>query len=128
MKHKLLYQIVAILLLVFALSDIASSEPCNDELNGLNENCVSASNVSSTIQSATEPQSDIKISAYEASSEKSQSDHPHCVECFCCCPHILPSPMVKTEKPVIGLAPSIPFIFFLPSSPSKDTFRPPRFA
>ena len=128
MKQKVLYQIVAILLLVFAFSDIASSEPCNDELNGLNEICVSTADGSATLNFTNDQQSENIIIAFETSSQKSNSDHPHCAECFCCCPHILPSPIVKTEKPVAGLTPSNPLPFFLLSLPPKAAFRPPRSA
>jgi hypothetical protein len=117
-----------LLLLVFALLDITSGEPCGDELEGLGEVCVSWSDASAVFDPATKQQGDYKIASPDALSQKSSDNHSHCEECFCCCAHILPSRIFKAEPRCQESALAISFPVFLPSSPPQDTFRPPRFA
>ena len=129
MRNRGLKSIVVLLLLFFGLSDIASGEPCGDELNGLGELiCSSAPTDASAFEFASDSDPDAIYFVIKAQDGQSEKDHPHCLDCFCCCAHILPSPLVRTEKPLMELTPSVPFISFLPSSPSKDTFHPPRSA
>jgi len=124
MRHKSLHQVVVLLLFAFALSEAALGEPCVDELSELNEFCVSAS-VSSSQPMTLD--NDIRAGIAE-SSHSTPDEHSHCLECFCCCAHILPSPMFLTESVMEHLPPTPPSNCALPTSPSPDTFRPPRSA
>jgi hypothetical protein len=48
--------------------------------------------------------------------------------CFCCCPHVLHSSVQIADVAVVMRAPLALSIHFLPTSPPKDKFHPPRSA
>lgn len=127
MEKRLLQRSIVLFLLIFALSDITSANPCADEL-GLfplekidtckttlplaisdNQNCLA------TI-----------VEAQDLQHDHSQNNQTSCEDCFCCCSHILPSSHISPEPLEIQLQIADLHKLFLPAAPPRDTFRPPR--
>ena len=126
MKQKALYQFVAVLLLVCALSDIALCNPCIDELSTSDDVSVSFSDSSSPVRDGFESNNDITIVSADLS-KNSENHRTSCIDCFCCV-HVLPSEAVPFDYDFERQVPIDRAINFLPSSPPRDTYHPPRFA
>jgi hypothetical protein len=129
MKKKILQRGIVLFLLIFALSDITSANPCGDELGTLPlekiDTCKTAllfANNSS--QSFTEA----VFEAPQTQHEHSQNNEADCEDCFCCCSHILPSSYFSPSPLEIQLQITDLNKLFLPAAPPGDTFRPPRLA
>ena len=127
MRQTRFHRIVGILLVILALSDISLCNPCEEELNCPDAVSVSFSDLSSTVKSRVLSDSDnVKIVSTD-SSKNSENHRISCIDCFCCV-QVLPSEAIPfdcaVERQIL-----IDFtISFLPSSPSQDTYHPPRFA
>lgn len=114
----------AILLLLFVVADITSSDVCGEklELLGFPNSCI-ASFASSSANRRTIP----AAIRYSQQNETSQS-LPEDDDCLCWCPHVLPTLVFdfitsRIEPPITDSIDSL-----LPSSPPPSLFHPPRSA
>jgi hypothetical protein len=114
-----LHRGVVILLLPMILADLALPQVCRDELN-----C--ASGAVAVIPSPGGAEKDVLDGPLTGQQEQ-QPETPNSESgCFCCCAHILHSG-VRIVDVATGKRPPIPLsVHFLPMSPPKDQFHPPR--
>jgi hypothetical protein len=129
MKKGILQRSIVLFLLIFALLDITSANPCPDELGIFPLEKIDAcktdsSFASSDIQSSAE----MVCQAQDVQHPHSQNNETNCEDCFCCCSHILPSAHFSSKALEIQLQIIDLNKLFLPASPPRATFRPPRFA
>jgi hypothetical protein len=127
MKKGVLQRGVVLFLLIFALTDITSANPCGDELDQLPlpviDDCKSAKALSIPLQQSF---ADTAFEPMEAQHEHSQHSETACEDCFCCCSHILPSANFSPQPITLYSPISDLNKLVLPAAPPRDTFRPPR--
>jgi hypothetical protein len=127
MKKKLLQRGMVLFLLIFALTDITSANPCGDELGLLPlpiiDTCQTTTALTLPLQQSC---AETAFEPMEAQHEHSQNSEADCEDCFCCCSHILPSANFSPQP--IALYSQIRDLnkLVLPAAPPRDTFRPPR--
>jgi hypothetical protein len=112
---------VVLLLLLLILADLALPQVCRDELN-----C--ASGAVAVLPSAGGAEKDI-LDGPPTGQQEQQPETPNSESgCSCCCAHILHS-SVRIIDVATGVRPPVPLsVHFLPMSPPKDQFHPPRSA
>jgi hypothetical protein len=111
--------ILVLLLLIFA--DLALPQVCCDEVKCDSGACAAASFVDN---GEMDVGADHSNDHRERSSETPNSESG----CICCCPHILHSSVQIVDVAAVMRAPLALSIYFLPTSPPKDQFHPPRSA
>jgi hypothetical protein len=119
--RRRLHHLVVLLLIILIFADLALPQGCCDELKSESGAGVAASFVDCCEKDvlANHP-----IDHRERHSETPNSESG----CFCCCPHILLSSFQIDDVAVVMRAPLALSIHFLPTSPPKDQFHPPRSA
>jgi hypothetical protein len=129
MKKGFLQRGIVLFLLIFALSDITSASPCGDELGLYPLKKVVTGKVDLQFEiSDKQTKCGAVIEVQESQSEPPHDDEMICEDCFCCCSHILPSSHFSAKSLDINYQIRDLNKLFLPVSPPRDTFRPPRFA
>jgi hypothetical protein len=129
MKKDYLQRGMVFFLLIFALSDITSASPCGDELGIYPLKQVSTCKVDLQFEiSDNQTKCEAVIEVQESQPEHSPNEEMNCEDCFCCCSHILPSSHFSAKSLDINYQIRDLNKLFLPVSPPRDTFRPPRFA
>lgn len=124
--QKLVYRAVAICLLLFAFVDIAAPELCGEKFASLFTVNELSSKAQSSNGSITPPSSNFH--AEGCPENHSQPNPAHADdECFCCCSHVLPINIFSVTN-AIDLKPLLTSLnhSFLPSSPPRSLFHPPR--
>jgi len=87
--------------------------------------------LSRTIISADSHDDRLAIAASPANPENLPSDReaPRDEDCFCCCAHVLPSPVfVDSDNAELTQLRTVPIRTALPTAPSHSLYRPPRSA
>lgn len=126
---KILQNLVVLSLLLFAVSEVVAAQPCSDELGGITLSNVHSKE--SSDESTSKDNSLISSKEFKVQSkpvEEGGRQAAECDECFCCCSHILPSNAFDATSSEYNLMLIEPWPSSLPSSPSRDTFHPPRHA
>jgi len=125
---------LAVLLLGYALFDLAvidliAPQRCNDGFTTMAyaapaRNAAERSDQNAALAVAISNQASLSKQDSHSDSSPASTDE----DCFCCCSHIMPGCPVNhvtlNTAPRVG----IPAIESLPSSPTQDTFHPPRLA
>jgi hypothetical protein len=127
MKKGLLQRGVVLFLLIFALRDITSANPCGDELGLLPRQMIDtckAANDFTLLANANLPAT--VIGPTESQHEHSQNSEADCEDCFCCCSHILPSANFSPQPLELYFQVRDLNKLVLPAAPPRDTYRPPR--
>ena len=87
-----------------------------------------------SIESEESQKNEASIMAYTHTDFTNQSTHPDNQrpegaldeDCFCCCSHLIPSISVDISVLNNSPQPGDPAMLFIPSSPPRSTFHPPR--
>jgi hypothetical protein len=114
-------------LLFFAVVEVIAAKPCADELGDFAPAQISATK-NPRLTMDNRPSQNLGEQRFISSN---QSDHAKdsgadCDECFCCCSHILPSPTFYTASVILENPAVVINTGTMPTSPSRDTFHPPR--
>jgi hypothetical protein len=129
MEKRLLQRSIVLFLLIFALSDITSANPCADELGLLPLKKIDACKTTLPLAiSYNQSCAETVFEAQDSQHQHSQNNETNCEDCFCCCSHILPSSYISPEPLEIQLQFTDLNKLFLPAAPPRDTFHPPRLA
>lgn len=127
MKKSHLQRGIALFLLIFALSDITSANPCGDELGAfplqITDACLTDS---ASAIAAQQYFAETAMQSQGTPPVHSQHHETGCEDCFCCCSHILPSANFSHRPVELFLQISDLNKLVLPAAPPRDTFRPPR--
>jgi len=120
-----LLRVIAVLFLLHCAVDLFVPELCTEEPFSITS--------SSSVISAT-GRDNVATAVVAAGSSESQqepgSDPQHRGEdCFCCCSHVMPSPVFATVDNVeLAMANSSVQTLFIPSAPPDNPYHPPRLA
>ncbi len=126
-KHGHLLRGLAIFFLIFTGVDLAFPQFCNEEA-GI-PFVESRAEVRQTIRSSEASATATAITSPDTSSPEQQSPETHDEHCFCCCAHILPSPIILSVAVSDLSSPASTLEKASVKSPSlRGTFHPPRFA
>jgi hypothetical protein len=120
-RHLAAFLLLGIASFDITVIDMISPQLCGDEASAIPvENADGKSDQNVAVKATIIDQDSLP---QQDSSETSTED-----ECFCCCSHVLPRPVVNhvtlNKMPRINIA----LIETLPSPPPQDTFHPPRLA
>jgi hypothetical protein len=127
MKKRILQRGIVLFLLIFALSDITSANPCGDELGIFPLEKIDVCKAASPFTiPAPQGFTETVFKNQDAEHEHSQNNETNCEDCFCCCSHILPSSHFSPSPLEIQVQITDLNKLFLPAAPPRNTFRPPR--
>lgn len=120
LRPNRVYRVVALFFLVFTFIDLACPGICRDDFDDLGTQ-IPAQIAAKTIVQSYAP---------DAGQQERRDSRPQPLEedCFCCCPHILPT--YQIESPVLtAKLPQHPApAASLPNAPPGGTYHPPRSA
>ena len=124
-RHPNLHSGMAVFFLLFALVDLGAPMPCC--LDGVV--AVTASVVDPTAMGAAHEHDHGALETDPAGGEHESPAPPTSTEenCFCCA-RVLVSTPFSAEIAAVKLGPNEPRRAFMPSSPPRSPFHPPRFA
>jgi hypothetical protein len=127
MKKGLLQRGIVLFLLIFALADLTSGNPCGDEIGAIPPEFVDTCNLESAAATpACRPSAETALAPADGPAQHSQNHEEACEDCFCCCSHILPSANFNHPALLFDLQIRDLKQLVLPAAPPRDRYRPPR--
>ena len=112
---------VSLILLFLIFTDLALPQVCCDELN-----CESG--VGSAAYSADSGEKEVLANPLDDHRDQHPETPSPKSGCFCCCAHVLLSSAQNADVAIVKRTPVALSAHFLPTSPPKDQFHPPRSA
>jgi hypothetical protein len=122
-RWVLLQRTVVVIFVVLAIADIASPQPCGEDLQKLfcpianNQNQVNRAGV----ESGELPVLSVSL-PYDRHSMPQQTDD----DCFCCCAHVLPAVMFRSALSVPKTTVTCLHVESAPTPPLPTLYHPPR--
>lgn len=120
-RRRYLHQVVVLLLLLLIFTDLALPQVCCDELNY-------ESGVGAAVYPADVWEKEVLANPPKDHREQRPGTPNPENGCFCRCAHILLSSAQIADVAIVNRTPVVLSVHFLPMSPPKDQFHPPRSA
>ena len=132
MKQKLFRGIV-LLFLIYTAVELASPQFCGERATGI------LGTRSVVLAAEALPSDEASASARESVTNNSEgtlptsprrdNDVPDDDDCFCCCAHVMPSPLfLNPETSALAIPPDLQHRISIPTASLRAPYHPPRFA
>jgi hypothetical protein len=123
-RRSRLLRVIAMLFLLHSAADMLFPQLCSEEeLFGASFNSASTATNDRDVLTA------FVVNRSNESPDDQAPDQQHREEdCFCCCAHVMPSPVFANPATDLPLSRSVAHRVFLPSAPSDNPYHPPRLA
>ena len=121
MKQKLFRGIV-LLFLIYTAVELASPQFCGERATGILGN-------RSVVLAAEARESVTNSEGTLPTSPRRENDVPDDDDCFCCCAHVMPSPLfLNPETSALAIPPDLQHRISIPTASLRAPYHPPRFA
>jgi hypothetical protein len=123
-RRSRLLRVIAMLFLLHSAADMLFPQLCSEE-----ELFGASFNSASTATNDRDLRETFAVHRLNESPGDQNPDQQHREEdCFCCCAHVMPSPVFANPAADLPLSRSVARRVFLPSAPSDNPYHPPRLA
>ena len=130
MKQKLFRGIV-LLFLIYTAVELASPQFCGERATGIlgNRSVVLAAEASDEASASARESVTNNSEGTLPTSPRRDNDVPDDDDCFCCCAHVMPSPLFfNPETSALAIPPDLQHRICIPTASLRAPYHPPRFA